>query len=812
MSGASGTTSFLDSLGSNLPFSFTYGGVSSAQLLAQWPRTSTTKQIDQHTVETTTTWTDPKTGLQVHWVVTGYALFETVKWIVYFDNPRSARSDVIADVLALDAGISGLASGDWTIHTANGSTARPDDFFPHDISLASGSFRTFGTNGGRPTNGFYSPQGRNWVYLTGSNAPDYYGGDQHGYGMPGMSVSLAFTGTTIKWISPRNIDLGISDIYIDGVKVASVDMYAPSWLKQQVLFSKTDLIDAPHTIEILVTSNKNPSAIGTYCAIDAFEYGTGTDLTMVNDNDPSITYTGLSADSSSVVNGWPYFNVDFGGNGLIVALGWVGQWAVEMDRADADSLRLRGGMAHRPLDSGQRIEDAELTNLWLEAGESIRTPSIVVQPWSDGDWIDAQNTWRRWFVQCHMPAPGGTPVPPLCPTQSNDYFPAQYDTADDQLTWLNAYGEHDATPSGGGHLDHWWIDAGWSQLPPGAQDWNHPGSWTPDVARYPNGLKPINDRAHQLGMRTILWFEPERVVPDTWLYDNHPEWLLKPSPTYTGPNYLLNFADPAVQDWAINHIGDLLVNQAVDVYREDFNIDPLAYWRNTDPDGRRGITQIKYVEGHLRYWAGLKAKKTGLVVDTCASGGRRQDLDTMGVAINLLRSDYVLDALGNQSHVLGVSRWLPLTGGASRVNGAITDTYVARSSMGPSFHHALNINQPDSDWALLKSLATEWHDLSASYYGDFYPLTEASLSQDAWVGWQFDNGNAGFIQAFRRPQSSTGQKTLQLRGLDATASYRVTDRDSGTSRTVSGSDLMSTGLVVSLAQTPSAATIQYRKV
>lgn len=102
-------------------------------------------------------------------------------------------------------------------------------------------------------------------------------------------------------------------------------------------------------------------------------------------------------------------------------------------------------------------------------------------------------------------------------------------------------------------------------------------------------------------MRSIVWFEPERMRTETWLHDNHPDWLLKSSPTLAD-NFLLDFTNPDVQDWAIKHIGGLIKNQHIDVYREDFNIDALPFSNYTDPPDRRGITQIRYVDGYLRYW------------------------------------------------------------------------------------------------------------------------------------------------------------------------------------------------------------------
>jgi hypothetical protein len=44
----------------------------------------------------------------------------------------------------------------------------------------------------------------------------------------GDSMSVTFTGTSVRWISSSDPSHGISDVYLDGTKVATVDGYAPS--------------------------------------------------------------------------------------------------------------------------------------------------------------------------------------------------------------------------------------------------------------------------------------------------------------------------------------------------------------------------------------------------------------------------------------------------------------------------------------------------------------------------------------------------------------------------------------------------------
>ena len=72
-------------------------------------------------------------------------------------------------------------------------------------------------------------------------------------------------------------------------------------------------------------------------------------------------------------------------------------------------------------------------------------------------------------------------------------------------------------------------------------------------------------------------------------------------------------------------------------------MDPLAYWRAADVPDRQGITEIRYVTGLLAYWDELRRRRPDMLIDTCASGGRRNDLETLRRAVPLWRSDYAFE-------------------------------------------------------------------------------------------------------------------------------------------------------------------------
>ena len=73
-------------------------------------------------------------------------------------------------------------------------------------------------------------------------------------------------------------------------------------------------------------------------------------------------------------------------------------------------------------------------------------------------------------------------------------------------------------------IDFWWMDAGWYPCDGQLAEDRHLGARPRSASRA--ACAPISDHAHAEGVKTLVWFEPERVASGTWLAKNHPEWLL----------------------------------------------------------------------------------------------------------------------------------------------------------------------------------------------------------------------------------------------------------------------------------------------
>jgi alpha-galactosidase len=135
-----------------MPFSFTYGGHSSSELLPQWQAERSSEQIDSDRTRLKLAWTDPATGLRLRCVAIQYADFPTFEWTLYFKNTGERETPILKSIQALDANLMGGASEESVLHHAVGSPANGSDYGPLETPLGPGAAKRISAAGGRPTN------------------------------------------------------------------------------------------------------------------------------------------------------------------------------------------------------------------------------------------------------------------------------------------------------------------------------------------------------------------------------------------------------------------------------------------------------------------------------------------------------------------------------------------------------------------------------------------------------------------------------------------------------------------------------------
>src|SRR5262249_54005205 len=152
------------------------------------------------------------------------------------------------------------------------------------------------------------------------------------------------------------------------------------------------------------------------------------------------------------------------------------------------------------------------------------------------------------------------------------------------------------------------------------------GSWTPDPARFPNGLAPLRDYAHSLGMKFGLWGEPERgsraLVGAPGVQES---WPATANGDYGSDHAAqICLANPAARAWLFDHLTALIDEVQPDYVKWDNNMSV-----NCDRSGHgHGTTDGNFAHTTSLYnlLASLRDRYPDLLLENVSGGGNRLDI------------------------------------------------------------------------------------------------------------------------------------------------------------------------------------------
>lgn len=462
----------------------------------------------------------------------------------------------------------------------------------------------------------------------------------------------------------------------------------------------------------------------------------------------------------------PWFMIDAGdaseahGEVWSGALAWSGSWRITLNRTQTGRVSVTGGAGHEGL-------------TWrLDPGAEWRTP-VFTGLHSTTGYGGASRAWHDHIVRHVLPNPEE-----LRPVVYNSWEAVAFDVNEKsqrELAGLAARVGAELFV-----MDDAWFGGRTS-------DRAGLGDWWPNAERFPNGLNPLIDEVHGLGMRFGLWVEPEMVNPDSDLYRAHPDWVFHMpgrDRTELRNQLVLNFALPEVAAWAHGWLDKLLGEHAIDFLKWDFN--------RTLTEVGADQAWLDHVEAVYALIDRLRADHPGVRIEACAGGGGRTDLGMMG------RTDQVWVSDNTDGHDrIAIQRGFTQIYPARAMSAWVTDSpnpVTGRSTpLAFRFHVAMAgalglggdlLNWTESDLETAAGLVARYKDLR--------PVIQHGVLHRLPSGAQYTLGDRTVILAWRGPVPHTAANPPQrLSALDPAARYR--DEDTGTIH--HGALLMSQGLV-----------------
>ena len=470
----------------------------------------------------------------------------------------------------------------------------------------------------------------------------------------------------------------------------------------------------------------------------------------------------ISRDDSQSFTG-PFTAGEEHGEVWFGALAWSGSWRFTIEQNQLDFVRVTGGF--NPFDFGYK----------LKPGEHLETP-IFYAGYSHRGLGGASRLLHRFEIAHILPQ---SPDPKPRPVIYNSWEATEFRVDEPGQVAL-------AEKAASIGVDRFVMDDGWF----GQRKDDHAGlgDWYVNPQKFPNGLKPLIDKVHALGMDFGLWVEPEMINPDSDLYRKHPDWVLNfpGRPRSESRNQLvLNLARPDVRDYIFGFLNKILTENDIAFLKWDYNRNwSEPGWDQVPTDEQKKV-YVEFIRNLYSILAELRKKHPKVEIESCSGGGGRVDLGILRYTDEVWPSDNT-DPFDRLSMQDGFSYAYPpqimmawVTDSPHWANGRATSlTYRMLSSMQGSLGIGANLNHwTAEDFATAKRLIAAYHSVQRTIVrGDLYRLiSPRDNSQFSVTESVSTDKNQAVVFAFTHStiQSRT-LPLLQLLGLNPDAQYKLT--------------------------------------
>jgi alpha-galactosidase len=451
------------------------------------------------------------------------------------------------------------------------------------------------------------------------------------------------------------------------------------------------------------------------------------------------------------------------------ALAWSGSWRITVEKDQLDAVRVTGGF--NPFDFG----------LLLHPGQRLETP-VFYGGYTPHGLGEASRTLHRFELDRILPRTAGSPAgarPRPRPVIYNSWEATEFRVNEAGQMAL-------AEKAAALGVDRFVMDDGWF----GQRKDDHAGlgDWYVNKEKFPNGLKPLIDKVHALGMDFGLWVEPEMVNPDSDLYRKHPDWVLafpERQRIEQRNQLVLNLARPDVRAYVFGFLDKLLTENDIAFLKWDYNRNwSQPGWGQLAPAEQKRV-YVDYTRNLYEILAELRHKHPKVEIESCSGGGGRVDLGILRYTDEVWPSDntdpfdrltlqngftYAYTPQVMMAWVTDSPHWMNKRGTSL--------SYRMLSSMQGSLGIGANIGAwTPEEMALVKRLIAAYKQVQPTIVqGDLYrlisPVDGSEFSATETV--KPDKSQAVVFAFVHSTQEGRGFPLLKLKGLDPAAEYTLT--------------------------------------
>ena len=466
--------------------------------------------------------------------------------------------------------------------------------------------------------------------------------------------------------------------------------------------------------------------------------------------------------------GTPNFIVSFEnpqseGDGLVLLgqLAWSGNYKIDFEIDSYKNLRLIAGI--NPYES----------NYYLKKDETFKTPSLIYSISNKGTGL-ASRQLQSWAKKYRVLDGEGDRL-----TLLNNWEATYFDFNETKLSKL----VKDTKNLG---LDLFLLDDGWfGNKYPRNNDDAGLGDWQENRKKLPNGLGYLVKEAKKNNVKFGIWIEPEMANPESELFKNHPDWIIKqperPEKLYRN-QMVLDVTNPEVQDF-IYDVVDNLFTQNPEIAFIKWDCNAVIYNAYSAYQLQKGISQthlyVDYVLGLYKVLERIREKYPKVPMMLCSGGGGRADYEFLKYFTEFWPSDdtdpieriflqwnysYFFPAITMDCHV---TNW-----GNQPIKFKVDVASMGKLGFDVDVSH---MNEKDLGFTktAIKNyngfknmvLHGEQYRLSSPYKNPFASLMYVNNNQSQAIMFNYLSSNRFMERMTKRP--------IKLKGLDANKKYSI---------------------------------------
>ena len=291
------------------------------------------------------------------------------------------------------------------------------------------------------------------------------------------------------------------------------------------------------------------------------------------------------------------------GDVIAASLEWSGNFRIDFQRFDDYYMRITAGINNFA------------SNYTLQPNEVFETPRFVYTFSNAGKGLASRNL-QNWARNYQLLDGKGTRL-----TLLNNWETTYFDFDDKKLSNLI----QDTKKLG---VDLFLLDDGWfGNKYPRNNAHAGLGDWQYNKQKLKNGISSLATEALNNGIKFGIWLEPEMVNPQSELYQNHPDWIIREpgrAEFYMRNQLVLDLSNPKVQDYIFNVI-DGLFKESPNLAFIKWDCNSLIYNAHSPFLKNQDHFYIEYVKGLYAVLERVRAKYPKLPMMLCAGGGSRVD-------------------------------------------------------------------------------------------------------------------------------------------------------------------------------------------